>query len=153
MRNSSDILGSSRASFAPAPRRSARLKRPLRVIAGAAAALAALAFLFAGRPPGVAIRGDLVAAGAAASALPALASADAVREAVAASFPGRSVSVEPSSFPAMIAVTLHDIDRRSCLEAADRARRIEGAVVIELDGYRAPDDCGERNDMTWRLMP
>jgi hypothetical protein len=153
MRHSLLILGPSPAGFAEPSRTRAVLPRPLRVIGAAAAVLAALGFLFVARPPGGAIRSDLVAAGASVRALPALAPADAVRAAVTASFPGRPVSVEPASFPAMVAVTLHDVDRQSCLEAAERARRIEGAVVIELDGYRAPDACGERNDMTWRLMP
>lgn len=139
--------------FAEDPRSRAFLPRPLRVIGAAAVALAALGYLFVARPPGDAIRSDLVDAGASVRALPALASADAVRAAVTDSFPGRPVSVEPRSFPAMVAVTLHDVDQQSCREAAERARRIEGAVVIELDGYRAPGACGARNDMTWRLMP
>ncbi|HXQ51300.1 MAG TPA: hypothetical protein VN802_09430 [Stellaceae bacterium] len=153
MRNTTDIYEPSLASFVPAAHRSGGLPRPLCVLAGAAAALLALAFLFASKPPGAAIRADLVAAATSVRALPALASADEVRAAVEASFAGRPVGVDSAAFPAMVAVTLHDVDRQSCIAAANGARRIEGAVVIELDAYLAPDQCGARNDMTWRLMP
>jgi hypothetical protein len=34
-----------------------------------------------------------------------------------------------------------------------QARRIDGLVVVNLEGYRSVADCRERNDMTWWLMP
>jgi hypothetical protein len=62
-------------------------------------------------------------------------------------------TVDPARFPAEIAVTLHGLDLISCRDAVAKARRIEGPVVVELDGYGAPGDCRDDNDMTWRFMP
>ena len=135
------------------PRRRRGTARNLRVLAGAAAAVAALAILFAAPSPGAAIHSDLAVAADALRALPQAATQARVDEAVEAAFHGRAVSVDASGFPVAVAVTVRGLDRKSCIEAESAVRRLEGAVVVELQGYGSPDDCTAKNDMTWRLMP
>ncbi len=134
-------------------RPSGRLMRLLRALAAAAAALGALAFLFASEPHGGAIRGDLAAAAARLKDLPANASAARVAADLRSEFNGEDATVDPSEFPAAVTVTLHALDRASCADARHSARRLEGRVVVELQGYGSGADCGDSNDMTWRLMP
>ncbi|HZB91988.1 MAG TPA: hypothetical protein VE397_11135 [Stellaceae bacterium] len=52
-----------------------------------------------------------------------------------------------------VAVTLGGIPHAGCVAALHEDRRIDGLVVIALQGYRSARDCGESNDMTWWLMP
>jgi hypothetical protein len=131
----------------------ARLPRGARIIAGALAAVAALALLFGARSPGGEIRGDLIAAGDALRTLPATASPDTVTAELQRAFAGRGASIDASGFPAIVRVTLPQVERQGCVAAAQSARRIEGRVVIELEGYGSADACGPVNAMTWRLMP
>ncbi len=105
------------------------------------------------RPAGQAIRDELSAAAVAVGALPENAPADKVVKTVRWYFRDRRVAVDPSEFPAVVAVTLKDIDRKSCLEAESEARRIARLVVVQLVGYNTAADCEDSNAMTWRIMP
>ena len=100
--------------------------------------------------PAQLIRGQLQAAAAETAALPWNRSQDQVRAAIAQHFDGRAVSVDPTKFPTVVAVTLRDLDRDTCEEAWTIARRIEGSVVIALD---PATPCGDSNAMVWRIMP
>ncbi|HEV2549134.1 MAG TPA: hypothetical protein VGU20_17465 [Stellaceae bacterium] len=100
--------------------------------------------------PGQLIRGQLEAAGAETAALPWNRSRDQVVAAVARHFAGRDVRIDATKFPVLVAVTLPDIDRNTCEEAHNIARRIEGSVVVAL-ASTAP--CGDSNAMVWRIMP
>jgi hypothetical protein len=79
----------------------------------------------------------------------------AVLAAMRRDFFGQDVSIATSPASSTITVILHGIDRETCVEAATKARRIEvdGPVVVMLQGYRAPEDCGSLNTMTWWIMP
>jgi hypothetical protein len=134
-------------------RRAVRLPRRLRVLACAACVVGACAVLFASQSPGAAIRGDLAAAAVTVHGLPASTPADAVERALQSTLGGRLATIDARGFPAVVAVTLRALDRRACVAAEGSARRLEGAVVVELESYRQPADCGKSNDMTWRIMP
>jgi hypothetical protein len=151
MRTTSPLPAPFLALSRPAPRWIA--PRSTRIIAGAAAAVVALAFLFAARPPGDAIRGDLASAAAALGTTPASASPARVAAVLRAALPGRALRVDPAGFPTVVAITLQGLDWQTCVAAERSARRLEGRVVVELDGYPSPEDCRDANDMTWRLMP
>ncbi len=101
--------------------------------------------------PGQAIRGELESAAAglrSSRAAPDEATLRRLRD----HFPRRAATVEARAWP-QVAVTLHNLPRDTCRDAARAARRIEGLVVVELEHYRTADECGATNDMTWRLMP
>jgi len=100
--------------------------------------------------PAQLIRGELEAAAAETAALPWNRSREQVGAALARHFPGRIVSVEAAKFPAIVSVTLQDIDRNTCEEARSVARRIEGSVVVALE---TAQPCGDSNAMRWRIMP
>ena len=76
-----------------------------------------------------------------------------VQASVARLFPGQAVRVDAARFPSEVAVTLAGLDRHTCREARKLAGRIEGTVVVALDGYGAAADCRGDNAMTWRIMP
>jgi hypothetical protein len=99
------------------------------------------------------IRGDLESAASEARILYFTATPAEVQQAITPYFRGFNTTVDARSFPASVSVTLHGLDRNSCLDASAVARRLEGRVVVNLLGYRSAADCGERNDMTWRIMP
>lgn len=130
-----------------------RLSRRVVVLTGLAVIFAALAVAFANQPPGAAIRSDLAAGAALVRALPATAPREEVTQALQRRFHGRTVTVDAEAFPAVVDVTLRALDRQSCVEAEAFARRLEGKVVVELDGYPRISDCRDSNDMTWRIMP
>jgi hypothetical protein len=130
-----------------------RLPRWLRIVVIAAATVVALGVLFAARSPGMAIRGDLAAGASALRELPSNASATRVTATLRSAMHGRVVRVDPSGFPKSVAVTLQDLDSRSCVAAETSARRLEGQVVVELQAYGSTDACRESNNMTWRFMP
>jgi hypothetical protein len=101
--------------------------------------------------PGQAIRGELKSAAAdlrSSRAAPDKAALQRLRD----HFPLRAATVEARAWP-QVAVTLHNLPRDTCRDAAHAARRIEGLVVVELEHYRTADECGATNDMTWRFMP
>jgi hypothetical protein len=127
-------------------------RRVARELVAAAGLVAVLAVLAGAVAPDAALRSDLAAAAAALRVLPQSASPDDVASALRAAFHGRSVTVDVASFPVAVEVTVHAVDRQSCVAAA-AVRRLEGKVAVELAGYGAPADCGDDNAMTWRLMP
>jgi len=136
------------------PPRRWRVARPLAVLALAAAtAFGIQQAMHALRSPGTAIRSNLESAASDARALSFMATPAEVQQAIAPDFSGYDATVDARSFPVSVAVTLHGLDRRSCLDAQTAARRLEGRVVVELAGYRSPADCRQHNDMTWRIMP
>jgi hypothetical protein len=108
-------------------------------------------------PPGDAIRHELKAAAADIAAEMrtqlVLGPSPAALAAMRRHFSRQDVSIATSPASSIIAVTLHGVDREACVEAAAKARRIDGSVVVMLRGYRAPEDCGSRNEMTWWIMP
>ncbi|HEX7967390.1 MAG TPA: hypothetical protein VF502_04165 [Stellaceae bacterium] len=129
-----------------------RVPRALRVVValGLIAALAC-ALHVALRSPGQAIRGELKAAAADLRVAPPAPSGP-VLKGLSGHFPHRLVSIDSRVWP-QVSVTLHGLTRDACRDAASVASRIEGLVVVELENYRAADDCGDANDMTWRIMP
>lgn len=105
----------------------------------------------ASRSPGQAIRSELVAAAeltSPAGPYPTEASTRAIRR----HFREHSVVLQVGLWP-IVSVTLQHLDKVTCVDASTVARRIEGLVVVELEGYRSPEDCGADNAMTWRLLP
>ena len=102
--------------------------------------------------PARVIRGDLIRAGAEMQGLPWNTPSENVRRAISHAF-AQSVTVDPTGFPAHATVTIRHVERDTCVETVRTARRIEGQVVVILRGYSEVTDCGDDNDMTWRLMP
>jgi hypothetical protein len=49
-------------------------------------------------------------------------------------------------------VTLHDLNPDVCRDAYRMAARIEGEVVIEIEG-RGDMACHDKKTITWRIMP
>jgi len=68
-------------------------------------------------------------------------------------FSEQDVTIATTPAASVIAVTLHGLDRAACAEAVSTLRRIDGPVVVRLQGYGAPESCSGRNDMTWWIMP
>lgn len=99
------------------------------------------------------IRAALTEAAAVAGALPATERDDEVRSAIRRPFEGRAVAIDSSQFPGEIDVTLRDLGRGTCLENERFTRRIEGQVVVQLVGFQSASACGDRNAMTWRILP
>jgi hypothetical protein len=99
------------------------------------------------------IRDELTSAAAEVRALPWNRSPEAVRQAIGQHFPGRPVIVDATQFPVQVAVMLTGLDQPTCRAAASLTRRIEGAVVVALDGFRSESECTAGNDMRWRIMP
>jgi hypothetical protein len=128
-------------------------RRRLRTLVRATAAVGVFTMLAMPERPESVIGGDLAAGASALGGLPADATRDAVRRTLESSFPGHAVSVDPGRFPAAVDVTLRGIDRPTCVSAEASARRIEGKVVIELQGFPSPAACRAANDMTWRFQP
>ena len=102
--------------------------------------------------PGTVIRRDLIRAGAEVAELPWSAPRELVRQSVSRHFASYRASADAANFPAYVRVTLKDLDRETCREAYRAARRIEGRVVIEIEG---PGDlaCQDGAALTWRIMP
>ena len=100
-----------------------------------------------------AMRSELKAAAAEMRTQLVLEPSPAVLAAMRRDFSGQDVSIAKTPASSIIAVTLHGVDRGACVEAAAKVRRIDGPVVVMLQGYGAPEDCGSRNDMTWWIMP
>lgn len=76
-----------------------------------------------------------------------------LNQAIRRHFAEGSVTVDTGRQWPNVAVSLLGVPRQACVQAMHEARRIDGPVVIVLDRYRFPSECGERNDMTWWLMP
>ena len=67
-------------------------------------------------------------------------------------FPDRRATVDTTLWPDAI-VTLHGLDRATCIDAKAVAGRVEGLVVVELDRHAAAAQCRDTNDMSWWIMP
>jgi hypothetical protein len=104
-------------------------------------------------PPGEAIRAELQAAGAELHSQLFVEPTPAMRAAVRRHFGDRDVDVDLSSRWPNVAATLHNVDWEACANAVLEARRIEDPVVIDLESYRSPRDCRDRNDMKWWIRP
>lgn len=126
-----------------------------RLAAVALVLLAAYPFSFLLQSPAGAIREALAAAAAEARDLPWNRSPAEVEAAIARHFAGTAahVQVDARRFPALVTVTLDRLNRDTCLEARKVARRMEGSVVVMLEGYGSAADCGQENRMVWRIMP
>ena len=103
--------------------------------------------------PGQAIRSELKAAAGELRWQVVAQPNPAVVQAMRAHFREHDVIIDPIRFWPQVAVTVHGLDRRTCRDAAARARRIDGRVVVRLEAYDTPASCGDVNDMTWRIMP
>jgi hypothetical protein len=108
--------------------------------------------LEASRSPGDAIRRELVAAAAELASPVGPSPTDAGTRAIQRHFRAHPATLQTELWP-LVSVTLHHLDRTTCLDASVVARRIEGLVVIELKHYRSAEDCGDNNDMTWQILP
>ncbi len=115
-----------------------RVKRPIWALLGLAAiVIGGQQLHLAMQSPGEAIR----------TAQPSRAALQAVGRHFAA-----EASIGAELWP-QVTVTLHDIDRITCIDAAVAARRIDGLVVVQLEKYLTAAECGAANDMTWWIMP
>lgn len=134
--------------------RIAALPRTWRAIA-LAVVLAPLGYqaVLALESPGQSLRRELVAAADEAGALPWNRTHEQVRRAVGRYFADHTITVDSRHFPAEVLVAVQNIDRATCIEASEVAQRIEGSVVVALEGFRSSDDCGDDNRMVWRIMP
>jgi hypothetical protein len=152
------------ATTVPHDRRNAgaaqNLSEPWRRIPSTICALVWIAALFAGyryfillRSPADAIRSELEAAAAEMRTQLVPEPTPAVLAAMRRDFSERDVTIATTPASSVIAVTLHSVDREACVRAAATLRRIDGSVVVRLQGYGAPEDCGSRNGMTWWIMP
>ncbi len=63
------------------------------------------------------------------------------------------VAVDTARHWPNVTVMLSGVSRLDCAAAVAQDRRMDGAVVIALQGYPSAETCGQRNDMTWWLMP
>ncbi len=123
-------------------------------------ALAAAAFIGAQQvavalqTPAQTIRGELQSAAAETRARLSFQPPTAEdQRAITQHFRAYPVTVEAARLWPQVKVTFHGLDRNTCLEAQSVARRMEGLVVVDLQGYRLPSDCMAANDMTWWIMP
>lgn len=133
---------------------SARVPRVVKLVAASAMLLIAADQLWlALQSPAQTIRGRLASAAEETAGLSWKTPPEQVNIAVARYFPGQAVRVDSTRFPVEVSVVLAGLDRGTCIEARDVAQRIEGNVVVALDGYRSADECRARNAMTWRIMP
>lgn len=126
--------------------------RPVWLLAILAIAVLAIVLALRPAPPGDAIKSELGKAASEMSGEVWPVPTPAVLTAMRRDFHGRDVSVEAIRSK-QIAVTLRGLDRQTCLGAATKARRIDGPAVVTLEGYGSPEECRDRNDMTWRIMP
>jgi hypothetical protein len=102
--------------------------------------------------PGKVIRHDLTRAGSEVARLPWSTLRAHVQQSVSRHFSGYGTTVDPAGFPTFVKVTLHDLDPEVCRDAYRMAERIEGEVVIEIEG-RGDMTCHDRKAITWRIMP
>lgn len=118
-----------------------------------AALLAGYQLFLLVEPPGDAIRHELEAAAGEMSNLLVPEPSPPVLAAMRRDFAGRAASVAPIPDSSIVTVTLHGLDRKACVGALAKARRIDGPVVVRLQGYGTAADCSTRNEMTWWVMP
>jgi hypothetical protein len=123
------------------------------VLATAMMAVAAYQLQETATGPGGVIRGELLAAASELSTQIVANPTEPMRQAMRRHFREAEVEVDIARSWPNVLVTIRGLDRASCETAARNARRMEGIVVVSLDTHRAPANCGERNDMTWWIMP
>jgi hypothetical protein len=129
-----------------------RVPRPVwALLALAALVIGGERIHLATQSPGEAIRESLVAA-ADEMLVPATAQPNRSALVAVGSHFGPGATVAAELWP-HVTVTLHDVDRATCVDAAAAARRIERLVVVQLEKYSNPAECGASNDMTWWIMP
>ncbi|MGO8914730.1 MAG: hypothetical protein ACLQJR_02330 [Stellaceae bacterium] len=104
-------------------------------------------------PPGQALRRELVGAAEELRAQWLPQATPAVRQAIRRHFRESDVDIDTTRRWPNVAVSLHAVPQEDCVAAVREARHIDGPVVIALEHYRLTAQCGERNDMTWWLMP
>jgi hypothetical protein len=104
-------------------------------------------------PPGPALRHELLAAADELRTPWVPQPTPAMRQAIRRHFRESDVDIDTTRQWPNVAVSLHNLPRQDCAAAVLQARRIDGPVVVTLDRYRSAAECGERNDMTWWLMP
>jgi hypothetical protein len=130
-----------------------RLARSLAILALAVAAVVGgNEALKATRSPGQAIRSELVAAAAELTSPSGAHPTEASTRAIRRHFRAHSATLQMDLWP-LVSVTLRHIDNATCVDASTVARRMEGLVVVELEGYRSTEACGVDNAMTWRMLP
>jgi hypothetical protein len=131
-----------------------RMPRPLRALAAAGMLLIAGQQLhLALQSPAHQIKRTLIAAAEETGRLPWTHSQEQVRSELVRHFADHAVTVDASRFPTAVSVAFQELDKSTCVEANELARRIEGSVVVALEGYRSASDCGDSNTMVWRIMP
>ena len=118
----------------------------------AAALIGGDEILNASRSPGDAIRSELVAAAAELASPAGPYPTEAATRAIRRHFRAHPAVLQMEFWP-QVAVTLRHLDKATCADARIVARRTEGLVVVELEAYRSAADCGDDNDMTWRILP
>lgn len=104
-------------------------------------------------PPGLALRHELEGAASELGQQVVLAPVPGMRQAIRRHFRESAVAVDIKRDWPNVAVSVGGISQAACLDALRHDRRIDGSVVISLQGYRSAADCGTSNDMTWWLMP
>ena len=146
-------LDSHSAALASVKPLAAALGRWLLVVMMAAGVLAAgYAPQLALETPGQVIRHDLTRAAARVARLPSFMPSERVEQTVSRYFPGYRGSVDATGFPASVSVTLRDVDPDACRDVYRKAVRIEGEVVIAIEG-NGDRTCRHRTAITWRIMP
>jgi hypothetical protein len=118
-----------------------------------AALLTGYQFFLLAEPPDDAIRHELKATAGEMRNLLVPEPSPPVLAAMRQDFAGREVSIAPILASSIVTVTLHGLDRNACVGALAKARRIDGPVVVQLQGNGTAADCGSRNEMTWWVMP
>jgi len=111
------------------------------------------ALLLALQPPGQAIRNELQAAAGELHSPFLPQPTSALRAAIRAHFAEPNVDIDMNSRWPNVIATFHHVNSEVCTDAVVAARRIEDPVVIDLEGYRSPGDCRDRNEMRWWIRP
>jgi hypothetical protein len=141
----------------PALRLRAALRRAPRVLWIVLAILlswgAEYAVYSAFEPHGTALRHELQGAAAVLQTQLTLQPTPVLRQEIREHFPEGDAEIDTQHLWPIVAVSLHGLSRGDCLDALHHARRVNGAVVIALQGYGSAVDCRDQNDMTWWLMP
>ncbi len=104
-------------------------------------------------PPGLALRHELEGAAGELDRQVVLQPVAGMGQAIRRHFRESAVTVDTKRDWPNVAVSVGGVSQAACLDARRQVRRIDGTVVISLEGYGSAADCGERNDMTWWLMP
>jgi len=108
---------------------------------------------FSLQSPGEVIRHDLTRAGSRVARLPWSTPREHVQQSVSRYFASYPATVDPAGFPSYVRVTLRDLNSDVCRDAYRKAARIEGEVVIEIEGRGGDMACHDQKTITWRIMP